>query len=232
MPSFDGDAASSVFGKLSHGAIERADAYRLLSVGFADPRLELAAALVDGSFQADVIAAAEYLDPEGRSSKALRFSLEESNSVAATKSAEEMHHSLKVEYARLFLVPGSLVSPYESAYHDYTMFPQAGSTAAVARAALHEAGLDTRHGRPEPADHIASECEFMFYLCHEEAGAWWRGDTDEAKQWRRREHVFMTEHLESFALKFCQRLDEAEVAGFYAMMMDLTRLVIRSKVAV
>jgi len=232
MPSLHGDAASAVFEKLSQAAIHRADAYRLLSVGFLDPDEILAEALADGGFQSDLVECIQQLDPEGRSSRALLASIEDSITAFADGPANDLFQVLKVEYAGLFLVPPVAVSPYESAYHSYTQFPREGSAAASVLAAMRDAGVDVSRERCEPADHIASECEFMFYLCHQEAGAWWQGETDSAKLWRRREHVFMTEHLESFVLKFCQRLDEAEVEGLHSIMMDFARVVVRSKVSV
>jgi len=232
MPSLHGDAASAVFEKLSQAAIQRADAYRLLSVGFLDPDQMLAEALADGGFQSDLVESTRHLDPEGRSSRVLLASIEEMTAALAGAPANDLLHELKVEYARLFLVPPIAAPLHESAYHIYTQFPRDGSTAASVLAAMRDAGVDVSRERCEPADHIASECEFMFYLCHQEAGAWWHGDTDSAKLWRRREHMFTTEHLESFVLKFCQRLDEAEPEGFYAIMMDFARVVVRSKVSV
>lgn len=92
------------------------------------------------------------------------------------RDADEVWHGLRVEYTRLFVgTPETVVSPFAGIWYaegvgvDPLLFVNKESM-AVERAMLG-CGMRRPEGTNEPLDHIATECEFLNYLCLVHAGA-------------------------------------------------------------
>lgn len=231
-------------------AAARADMYQLLAAGFLHPDRELAAALADGSFAADVADTAEMLadaleleDPAARpllgaagALAAAGFSPAEAvaGDGAPTEpgadtgaETEALYHELAVEYARLFIGPPvPAVSPYETIHVDSEPDSPAllmvGPSARAALAAYREAGVNMAEGTNEPPDHVATEFEFMYYLCAKEVAALQAADAD-AAAWHTRQETFISEHLAVWVPDFAVTIEADSANSFYSAIASLTR---------
>jgi len=253
-------------------AAARADMYQLLATGFLHPDRELAAALADGSFAADAADTAEMLaDALELDDAAVRPLLAASGALAAVgfsgseaatgegsaaesglqteAETEALYHELAVEYARLFIGPPTpAVSPYETIHVDSEPDAPAllmvGPSARAVLAAYREAGVNMAEGTNEPPDHIATEFEFMHYLCVKEAAALQAGsgveagaeasadgdaeaaidavDTD-ATTWHQRQQTFIASHIAAWVPDFATMVESVSTHSFYPALASLAR---------
>lgn len=234
--STDTSAASAAFEHLAQVASLRADLYHLLSIGFFDPTRELAQDLIDGAFATDLAETVkkliESLSLNDATANALYAPVDALVAADFGSDPEALYHTLNIEYTRLFIgAPVPAVSPYESIHVDSE--PDAPALLMVgpaARAVLktyREAGLNMAEGLNEPPDHIATELEFMYYLCGKEACAWGDGNDVGAKEWRRLQHSFAAEHLAVWGIEFACQVKEATSQKFYAALSSLTQVLLR-----
>lgn len=233
--STDTSAASAAFERLAEVASLRADMYHLLSIGFLYPTRELAEGLIDGGFAADLTETTkrliETLSLSDATAAALYAPADELVTVDFGTDSESLYHALAVEYTRLFIgAPSPVVSPYESIHVDSepdspALLMVSPSAVAVQRA-YREVGVDMRSSA-EPPDHIATELEFSYYLCCKEAFSWSEGDDAGAKEWRRLESVFATEHLAAWGIEFARQVQEATSQKFCAALSLLAQAYLR-----
>jgi TorA maturation chaperone TorD len=208
--------------RLSEAADRRALAWRRLSEAFYTPDVAWVAALLNGSIEADLRRAVSWLDSNQElyapSLDALRRWVERSQELDAARVLEEV----SVDHARLFVGPENPpASPYESVWTDVD--PMSGkpifngpSTVAV-EAVYRELGLVQMPDHHDLPDHVATETEFLCYLCEQEAAAWRADDADRAKELRSIEEQFIKTHLGRFAREFCQAIDAAGHESCYAV---------------
>lgn len=147
----------------------RATAWELLSVSFAYPTKELAAAVVSGEWEAaarEIVAALGLDVPE---------SVLGSVSKHEGVNEDELFHALRTEATRLFVgAPSPAVSPYEGVWRaeddgvDPLLFVNPHSM-AVERF-LRQCGLGHPEGTNEPLDHAGTECSLLEFLAGAEAG--------------------------------------------------------------
>ena len=214
----------------------RADMYQLLVVGFLHPDRKLAAGLVNEGFQADVAVTAKEIIETLHSDSAAAIAFCAASDALAdeslTSDPESLYHELAVEYAHLFIGPPlPAVSPYESAHVDSEPGAPAllvvSPSARAVLAAYREAGLNMAEGLNEPPDHIATEFEFMYYLCSAEARAWAEGNTDEADRLRGLEESFISGHLMKWGEDFALRVEEVSTQPFYRALAAVTQAFLR-----
>jgi putative dimethyl sulfoxide reductase chaperone len=93
---------------------------------------------------------------------------------------------------------------------------------AVART-YREAGLAMIRELTEPPDHIATELEFMYFLCSKETESWLKADNAEAHKWRSLQAAFTAEHLTVWGADFCQRVQDETTESFYAVLAYLAQ---------
>jgi len=206
--------------------------YQLLAAGFLHPDRELARAIVEGIFAADVADTAEALTEElelapdaARSLLTSALALAEAG---LTSDAEALYHELAVEYARLFIgPPAPAVSPYESVHIDSepgsTALLMVGPSARAVLAAYREAGVNMADGMNEPPDHIASEFEFMYYLSVKEAAALQAGESDEAATLRAHQVAFLAAHLVVWGPALADAVEADSTHVFYSRLSTLAR---------
>ena len=228
--NIDMPAAAAAYKLLMENALLRADMYQLLAMGFLDPTRDLAAGLADGTFQNDVLATANNLvvayHVDGEVAETILGPTKELLAEEFAEDAEEVYHELAVEYTRLFIGPSQpVVSPYESVHvdsdEDSPALLMVGPSARAVIKVYREAGLDMAEGVNEPPDHIATEIEFMYYLCRQEAGAWQASDSAEARTWRQRQRTFAAEHLGAWGIEFCGLVQEHAEVRYYALLGEL-----------
>lgn len=134
----------------------------------------------------------------------------------AGRSAEQVHHALRQEYAALFIGPRPrTVHPYESVYRDsLTVGGQTfrgllmGESVGRVRAFWALAGVQSIHPANYPPDHFGLELGFMAYLGQQSL------ETGEARylDLARR---FLQEHLLAWGPQFCAELHALDAARFY-----------------
>ena len=65
-------------------------------------------------------------------------------------------------------------------------------------------------------DHVAVQLEFLAYLTQQEAMMWKRSPGDAARQFRRYERVFLTDHLGRWMPEFVQRIQDQMPGSIYS----------------
>ena len=170
--------------KLMQVALNRSDLYQLLAIAFRDPTPELVEGLLSGTFRADAADCVQWLNAD---SVIFDQALSELDSFAvdnAGRDPEQILHEMQVEYFRLFI--GSkepAVFPYHTMYSEerdgFNSVLFTSPTARATEKAYKDAGVSLVSVQAEPPDHIATELEFLMYLCAQEAAAWKNGDIDQ-----------------------------------------------------
>lgn len=124
----------------------------------------------------------------------------------------------------LLIGPGKpLAAPWESVYSEANeglIFQQ--ETADV-RKAYRAFGLQVDQLYHEPDDHIAYELEFMAALSSRAAEALREGRDDEARTFLDAKDAFLTGHLQTWAFKWCDLVDEHASTDFYRGISLLVR---------
>ncbi|MBI2059955.1 MAG: molecular chaperone TorD family protein [Nitrospirae bacterium] len=117
---------------------------------------------------------------------------------------------LQSDYVRFFRSSRhDFCYPYEGAYVDPEM-----SAALSFRLESEYAQVGVQLSVKDFPDHAATELEFMSYLCGLEARAAMEGYGDAVAGWRRREQIFLRDHLGRWFPQFARRVGETS-RGFY-----------------
>lgn len=127
-------------------------------------------------------------------------------------------HELKVDYAALFVGPFELLAaPYGSVYLEKGGRVLGDSTIAVQKC-YEKAGLmpDVQ----EPADHIAIELEFLYFLSAQETDALMSGRDADAQRCRAMQMEFMNEFM-GWIPEFCRRIEKSAQTDFYKLIAQL-----------
>jgi len=207
-------------------AAARADLFRLLAVGFLHPSPEFAQGLVDGAFQADLRACVTMLDWPAADAARAAARLDDATARLAAQDPDAVYHELAVEYSRLFIGPGTIVvSPYESIHLDGT--PEMRALVMVSRsskavlAAYREAGLERGRESNEPPEHIATELEFMYFVCFREAAALAECDEAGSSAWETRRVAFLGEHLQAWLPGLCKTVADESRVPLYVDLAEI-----------
>ncbi len=154
---------------------------------------------------------------------ALDLSLDE---MFENASHEQLVEDLALEFTRLFIGPGSHISPHESMHREARFGEQkslwSAQTVAVKKF-MAAAGLkadDSFSGMP---DHFSAEFEFMQRLLLKEAEAWANEDRELGANILTIEKRFYEEHLSQWVSNFCDRVIEAAEHSFYRQFSEITK---------
>lgn len=132
----------------------------------------------------------------------------------------------------LLIGPGKpLAAPWESVYSEQNeglIFQQ--ETADV-RKAYRAFGLQIDRLHHEPDDHIAYELEFVATLLNRAAQAAREGRDDEAQTLLAARDAFLTDHLQTWAFKWCDLMDEHAATDFYRGVSLLVRGFVQESLA-
>jgi TorA maturation chaperone TorD len=203
-----------------------ADICELLAISFSFPSSELTEAISSGNFQADLIACLEELgvslDPELLS----RMTQGETS----PQSAQGLHESMRKEYSRLYLSPGTLaiIYPYEGAFR-YVAGGGKGSptlfinpTALDVERYMRRADALPDNANTEPVDSIFSELDFLRLLYTtaliNASSEISRGD-ELSRQWLEFAEEFRVQHIDTWLEQFMRetiRLSRIEVYRWLA----------------
>jgi len=154
---------------------------------------------------------------------ALNLSLGE---VFKSTSLSELVENLALEFTRLFIGPGSHISPNESMHVEARTGESNalwGPQTVEVKKFMAAAGLtvdETFSGMP---DHISAEFEFMQRLLLKEAKAWADNDPEPGLNILKIETRFYEEHLSQWVSNFCDRVIESTEHIFYRQLSEVTK---------
>lgn len=131
------------------------------------------------------------------------------------------HEPLLVDYAALFVGPGTLLAaPYGSVYLEKDRQVMGSSTQAALEC-YRSAGLTLADDFPELPDHIAVELEFCSYLLQRQLQALADDDQADAEHWHEQRRTFLQQHLGRWVKPFCANLREQADTALYRHLGDL-----------
>lgn len=131
---------------------------------------------------------------------------------------------LKVDFARLFVGPYSLLAaPYGSIYMEEGRTIMGDST-LDARDFYRDAGVDMDPNFMDAPDHIAVELEFLHLLIFREVEAMRRGDVNDAALRVQEQAAFLARHLGHWVEPFSKSVDKAAETAFYRRLAEATRI--------
>jgi putative dimethyl sulfoxide reductase chaperone len=154
---------------------------------------------------------------------ALNVSLRE---MFESESHDQLVENLALEYTRLFIGPGSHISPNESMHVDARYGEQNafwGPQTVEVKKFMEAAGIETNDSFSGMPDHISAELEFMQLLLVKEAEAWKNEDHELAVNIVRIEKRFYEEHLSQWASNFFNKVIDAAEMPFYGNLAEIAK---------
>ncbi len=139
-----------------------------------------------------------------------------------TSELEQLAESLAVEFANLFLLPGSLISPHESVQVKGGSGLLRGPETACVKEYYEYVGFQMDEDCHMEADHVSIELEFMAHLAEEEASALKAGDDSKARDAVRYQDDFLCRHLGKWIFGFLSRIEQKTGSDFYREVVRLT----------
>lgn len=131
---------------------------------------------------------------------------------------------LQIDFSKLFLGPFKVLSPpYGSVYLEEGKTIQGESTLDVIRL-YQEDGLKV--DLKEPADHIAVELEFMYYLASKEIEAIENKDLERANLYLNKQYSFIQRHLSKWIPEFTDSICANTKEVFYKKIAIALNLMI------
>lgn len=217
--------------------VAASDMYQLLCMSVHLPTEELAAGLCDGSYAEDVATILEELlfpAEEVKKIKSLLAALH-----AGGHGKDDLLTSMRREYTRLFTHPQNPgIAIYETTFlYDPEDELQSQPTLFISPAALDaercykKAGLQMSEKIKEPADHMATEMEFMMYLYLQKARGLQQDLPEEAA--RREEEIreFSDDHLKKWAIAFFDRCKTSSQNDCYKIIGEIGSLYLKGMLA-
>ena len=141
-------------------------------------------------------------------------------------SEEKLIEDLAVEYARLFLGPGTHISPHESVHHqreDGDWGTLWGAATVDVKKFIEATGLEYEPDYKGMPDHISVEFEFMAALAQREAQAWAEDDKKGARRYLDVQQTFIKDHLVQWIPDFCEKVSQQAELPFYRAVAELTQ---------
>lgn len=212
--------------QLGHVAELRGLGWGTLALGFYEPTERWITGLLEGEVAADFRKAVGWLDGDRQRFEDPLAMLGGWSGEMAERDPAAVLRDLKVEYARLFIgAPGPMEAPpYESLYRDRdadgSPIVSGPSTVAVERT-YGSYGLERAAGHTDLPDHVATELEFMHFLCSRERQAWQGGEVSDARTLRSAQNAFVTEHLNKWLPEFSERVLGATHMDVYRALATL-----------
>jgi TorA maturation chaperone TorD len=185
----------------------RSEIYRLLAHCYYPPDESLSGTIMDLDKKLGQVDLKTRQDMNWRGKKILK-----------ADSIEE----LKVEYARLFIGPYSLLAPpYGSVYLESERKIMGNSTMDVINR-YRKAGLIVAKDFKDAPDHIAAELEFMHFLIFKEMEATSQGDVNNIITHFLNQQSFLNDHLGAWVSEFTGKVVENATTAFYQNLARAT----------
>lgn len=132
----------------------------------------------------------------------------------------------------LLIGPGKpLAAPWESVYSEANEGLVFQQETLDVRRAYRAFGLQVDQLHHEPDDHMAYELEFVATLDARAAEALRAGRDAEAQALIDAKNAFLTDHLQTWAFKWCDLMDEHAATGFYRGIALLVRGFLQESIA-
>nr|NIQ80522.1 hypothetical protein [Anaerolineae bacterium] len=131
--------------------------------------------------------------------------------------------------ARLFLVPGTPLHPYESVQRGEGRLW--GELTVQVQSTYREAGLQLVSEENQVPDHLTVELEFMEHLAGLEADRWLDNSPGEAETLRETQRAFLCDHLGAWAITFAQSLRDETLHPYFQFLAQLLETVVESDLA-
>ena len=186
----------------------RRDAYKNLAACFHVPNRELTTMLKGLERRLGVLG-----------SGALSYAALMRNEFESLKDLEE----LKIDFARLFVGPYSLLAPpYGSIYLEGERKIMGHSTLDLLET-YRNAGVDLSDNFRDAPDHIAAELEFMYFLVFKEIEALENSDIDTTLGFLEKQRAFLKQHLGAWVFEFADTIEEKAETDFYKNLARVTK---------
>ncbi len=141
---------------------------------------------------------------------------------------EDLAQELSVEFTKLFIGPGSHLSPHESIFANVEGGEGGlwGERTVAVKKFIETAGFTYEQNFTGLPDHVSVAFEFMQKLAAAEADLLSGGETERADWCRRVQGKFLAEHMVNWIPRLCDAvIDKAELP-FYAAMAKLAKNVL------
>ena len=196
--------------------LHKAALYEILAFGLLLPTKELAEAVSSGEF-ADALqelAGLNGLDPAVVAQAASGLAAYAQSSA----NIDTLFHELRVEYTHLFVgAPEPVASPFAGIWwaHEADVAPLlfVNKESMAVERYMRSCGIGQPEGTNEPLDHIASELEFLQYLCMVNAKSIEPPESIEMPE--DAYEVFFAEHFSEWSKKFAAAVIEKARLPFY-----------------
>jgi TorA maturation chaperone TorD len=186
----------------------RRDAYKNLAACFHVPNRELATMLKGLERRLGVLG-----------SGALSYAVLMRNEFESLNDLGE----LKIDFARLFVGPYSLLAPpYGSIYLERERKIMGDSTLDLLETYRH-AGVDLSDNFRDAPDHIAAELEFMYFLIFKQVEAIRNSDIEMTLSFIEKQRAFLGEHLGAWVFDFADITEEKAETDFYKNLARATK---------
>lgn len=212
-PSNVSDPFLRAFEILSHVAADRSCVYRWLSLGFYAPDAALVEAICSGKLKQEWLDATSWLGKDQQSFLTCLNGLDQYTNVSLAE-LQDSHESL-------FGKSVERVSAREAAYCWRAATHPIEVVEEVNHTLINIYGQYGLKPRPGMEDSLPVELEFLSYLCQVEAKEWQAQASKTAREMRRQERAFLTDHLGRWLPEFCQRVDERMDRSFYSVLSAL-----------
>ncbi|MEE4261937.1 MAG: molecular chaperone TorD family protein [Desulfobacteraceae bacterium] len=134
---------------------------------------------------------------------------------------------LKVEYARLFVGPYTLLAPpYGSVYLEPGRRIMGNSTIDVVNR-YRQSGLVLAEDFKDAPDHIAAELEFMHFMILKAITATDLGDINSTITWLLNRQSFLVDHLGAWVSEFADKVAENAKTTFYRNLARATEAFVK-----
>lgn len=207
------DPFQNAFGILTQVASDRGCVYRWLAFGFYPPDADLLLALSGGKMKQELTQATAWL---GMDQHPLLECLDQLDAWTGMSLPE-----LQGAYESLFGKSVARVAAREAAYLWRSVTDPAGASGELDRALINIYGQYGLKPQPGSEDTLPVELEFLAYLCQLETQSWQAGVSQTARELRRQERAFLTDHPGRWLPEFCQRMEEGAQPSFYAVLSAL-----------
>jgi len=186
----------------------RRDAYKSLAACYHLPDGELTTMLKELAHQLGEIG-----------SGALSYAILMSSELRGPRELKK----LKIDFARLFVGPYSLLAPpYGSVYLEGGRKIMGDSTLDL-QERYRRAGVDLSDNFRDAPDHIAAELEFMYFLVFKEVEALENSDIETTFGFLEKQRAFLKQHLGTWVFEFADSIEEKAATDFYKNLARATK---------
>jgi TorA maturation chaperone TorD len=206
------------FSLLAQVAQGRSEVYRWLALTFYPPDSHLMNALLNNTFLNEIKTATSWLGTDQQT--LVQY---------ITKILERVQslEFIAREYERLSGKGVNRIPMVESAYRWREASNPLKDHASVINALHQEYALYGISSIALEPDHVAVQLEFLAFLSQQEAFMWRESTGDAARQLRRSENAFLTDHLGQWMPELTQRIHEQMPESIYAAFAALSNAWIR-----